>query len=50
MPEILDESRLKNSLYTVIIPGEIMRVVSSEITETEALENMERSINQLMAV
>ena len=50
MPEILDESRLKNSLYTVIIPGEIMRVVSGEITETEALENMERRINQLMAV
>lgn len=48
MPEILDESRWKNNIYTIIIPGEIMKVIKKEITEEEALTNMERRINQLL--
>lgn len=49
MPEILDESRLKNSIYTTIIPGEIMRVVRGESTEAEALRRMEEQIRELTA-
>lgn len=48
MPEILDESRWKNNIYTEIIPGEIMHVINGEITEEKALENMECRIIQLL--
>ncbi|MFV0529796.1 MAG: extracellular solute-binding protein [Lachnospiraceae bacterium] len=48
MPEILDESRWKNNIYTSLIPQEIMRVVRGEIDENTAIANMERSILQLI--
>ncbi len=48
LPEILDESRWKNKIYTLIIPKEITRVVNGELSETEALKNMERQICQLI--
>lgn len=48
MPEILDESRWKNNIYTTIIPHEIMRVIRGEASEKEALEQIEKKIYQLM--
>lgn len=48
MPEILDESRLKNHIYTQLIPEEIMRAVRGEISEQEAVEGMERRIRELV--
>lgn len=49
LPEILEESRFKNSIYTSIIPSEIMRAVRKECTEEEAIRNMEARIVGLMA-
>ena len=48
MPEILDESRWKNNIYTSLIPHEIMRVLEGTITEKEAIEQMEISIRKLI--
>ena len=48
MPEILDESRFKNTIYTAIIPGEIMGVVRGEQSGEEALLRMERKIRDLI--
>ncbi len=48
MPEILDESRWKNNIYTSIIPKEIVRVLAGEISEKEALINMESKIIELI--
>ncbi len=48
MPEILDESRWKNNIYTRILPEEIVRVIAGEISEKEALSNMRRRIEQLV--
>lgn len=48
MPEILDESRFKNTIYTAIIPGEIMRVVRGEQDGEEALLHMEQKIRALI--
>ena len=48
MPEILDDSRWKNNIYTTIIPHEIMRVIKGEASEKEALEQIEKKIYQLM--
>lgn len=48
LPEILDESRWKNIIYTSIMPKEIMRSIRGEISETEALENIERGIMKLI--
>lgn len=48
MPEILDESRWKNNIYTSLIPKEIERVLKGEINEQEALTNMERNIRELV--
>ncbi len=48
MPEILDESRWKNNIYTSIIPKEIVRVLAGEISEKEALVNMESKIIELI--
>lgn len=48
MPEILDESRWKNNIYTSIIPKEIVRVLEGEISEKEALKNMELKISELI--
>lgn len=48
MPEILDESRWKNNIYTSLIPKEIERVLKGEISEQEALRNMETNIRRLL--
>lgn len=48
MPEILDESRWKNNIYTTILPYEIMRVIRGEASEKEALEQIEKKICRLM--
>ena len=48
MPEILDESRWKNNIYTSIIPKEIVRVLAGEISEREALTNIESKILELI--
>lgn len=48
LPEILNESRWKNNIYTRIIPGEIVRVLAGEISEKEALLNMESKIIELI--
>ena len=48
MPEILDESRFKNTIYTTIIPGEIMGVVRGEQDGEEALIHMEQKIRALL--
>ncbi len=48
MPEILDESRWKNNIYTSIIPEELVRVLSGEVSEKEALINMELKLKQLI--
>ena len=47
-PEISHQSRLKNNIYTSIIPKEIARVLSGEISEKEALINMETKILKLI--
>lgn len=48
LPEILNESRWKNNIYTSIIPREIVRVLAGEISEKEALINMESKIIELI--
>lgn len=48
MPEILDESRWKNNIYTSIIPSEVVDVLKGKKTESEAVENMERRILDLL--
>ena len=48
MPEILDESRWKNTIYTEIIPGEILRVLHKEIDGQTALANMAQRIERLI--
>lgn len=48
MPEILDESRFKNTIYTTIIPGEIMGVVRGEQDGEKALMHMEQKIRALL--
>jgi ABC-type glycerol-3-phosphate transport system substrate-binding protein len=48
MPEIYDDSRLKNNIYTTIIPSEIIRVMHGEISEEQALANMEEQIQTLI--
>ena len=47
-PEISNESRWKNNIYTSIIPKEIVRVLAGEISEKEALINMETEILELI--
>ena len=46
-PEILDESRWKNNIYTSIIPKEIVRVQAGEITEKQALINIEARLSEI---
>ena len=48
MPEILDDSRLKNRIYTNIVPGEILEVLNHNIKMEEALKNMEKQISDLI--
>jgi multiple sugar transport system substrate-binding protein len=48
MPEILDESRWKNNIYTSLIPKEIERVLQGEANEQEALKRMEENIRRLL--
>lgn len=48
MPDLLDESSWKNTIYTHIIPREIMRAAQGEITETEAVECMEKAIREFI--
>ena len=48
MPEILDDSRWKNTIYTEIIPGEILRVLHKEIDGQTALANMAQRIERLI--
>jgi len=48
MPEILDESRWKNNIYTSLIPREIVRVMNEEISEEIAIEQMEKNIKELV--
>lgn len=48
MPEILDESRRKNNIYTEIIPGEIERVLRREIDESQAIRSMKDRIEKLV--
>ncbi len=47
MPEILDESRFKNNIYTTIIPSELMKVINGTCTEDEALCRMKERITAL---
>ena len=49
MPEILEESRWKNNLYTSIISKEIVRAMNKEISEEEAIRQMEKEIEKLVA-
>ena len=49
MPEILDESRFKNSIYTKIIPEEILAVAEGQRSEAEAVQRMEERIKALIA-
>lgn len=49
MPEILDESRWKNNIYTTLISKEIVRVMDGEISEEEAVKQMEENIKKLVA-
>lgn len=44
LPEIIDDSRYKNSIYTHIIPKQLQAVIEGRIAETQALENMEAEI------
>ncbi len=48
LPEILDESRWRNNVYTTILPGEIMRAIRGDISDKEALENIKKRIMKLM--
>lgn len=48
MPEISDESRWKNNIYTSVIPHEIVRAMEGEISEKDAIEQMEININHLI--
>ena len=47
MPEIWDESRWKNKIYTEIIPGEILKVINGEQSESAPVDNMAEKIEQL---
>jgi len=49
MPEILDESRWKNNIYKSLISREIVRVMDMEISEEEAIKQMEENIKKLVA-
>lgn len=49
MPEILDESRFKNSIYTRIIPEEILGVVRGQWSAGQAVRQMEARIKTLVA-
>ena len=48
MPEILDDSMYKNTIYTRIIPEEIQNVLAGRATEEEALKAMQRRITEFM--
>ncbi|MDU7028763.1 extracellular solute-binding protein [Robinsoniella peoriensis] len=48
-PEISDDSKHKNKIYTKLIPREIQRVINEEISEQEAVANMEASIKKLVS-
>ena len=47
-PDIIDESRWKNNIYSNIIPKEIVRAVAGEITEKQALINIEARIKEIL--
>lgn len=47
-PDITEDSKYKNVIYTTIIPREIQRAFDGEISEREAVENMEREIVKFM--
>lgn len=47
-PEISNESRWKNNIYTSIIPKEIVRILEGEISEKKALINIETKILELI--
>lgn len=48
MPEILDESRLKNNLYTKLIPNEIEKVLQGKINEEQAIMNLQDIIQSMI--
>lgn len=48
MPEILDESRLKNNLYTKLIPEEIEKVIQGKINEEQAIINLHEKIQNMI--
>lgn len=48
-PDINDDSKYKNNIYTQIIPREIQKVLNAEISEQEALRNMEIEINKMLS-
>lgn len=48
MPEINDESRWKNDIYTSLISNEIIRAVEKEISEEEAVMQMGENIKKLV--
>ena len=50
MPEILDDSMYKNTIYTRIIPEEIQNVLEGKATEEEALRAMQSRIAKFMAL
>lgn len=50
MPEIAEDSRWKNTIYTVLIPRQLMRVLKGEISEKEALVRMEEDIHKLLTM
>lgn len=48
MPEILDDSKYKNMIYTKIIPEEITRVLDGQASKEEALRAMQKRITEFI--